>query len=201
MPKKPSGRSTPTANAALAAEWVDELVRDMGDKDRPIEVGSLARTLERWEHAPGGSGQLPRYLRMRGSNDEAKARSDDICAFVPSTDGGGVHLPHLHSGYSGNNSDISNPGHVSTRARYVINPSWYYGDCVLGGSGSDEEVICCRIRAPQPCVACPGGVSSRRLVPQFRRTPGAITLCEFGLSCRFRGCPDLALTRATPTPA
>lgn len=34
----------------LAAQWVDELVRDMSDTDRPPEVRSLAKTLKRWKH-------------------------------------------------------------------------------------------------------------------------------------------------------
>jgi transposase len=36
-------------DAALAEEWIDELVRDMSDKDRPPEVRSLAKTLKRWK--------------------------------------------------------------------------------------------------------------------------------------------------------
>lgn len=34
----------------LAAQWVDELVRDMSDKDRPPKVRSLAKALKRWKH-------------------------------------------------------------------------------------------------------------------------------------------------------
>ena len=36
------------SDAELALTFVDELVRDMGDKDMPPEVRSLGRTLKRW---------------------------------------------------------------------------------------------------------------------------------------------------------
>ena len=36
-------------DAVLASEWIDELVRDMSDNDRPPEVRSLAKTLKRWK--------------------------------------------------------------------------------------------------------------------------------------------------------
>ena len=36
------------SDADLALTFVDELVRDMGDKDMPPEVRSLGRTLKRW---------------------------------------------------------------------------------------------------------------------------------------------------------
>lgn len=32
----------------LAAQWFDELVRDMNDPSEPIEIRSLGRTLKRW---------------------------------------------------------------------------------------------------------------------------------------------------------
>jgi transposase len=32
----------------LAAQWIDELIRDMNDPSWPIEVRSLSRTLKRW---------------------------------------------------------------------------------------------------------------------------------------------------------
>jgi transposase len=36
-------------DAMLAGEWIDELVRDMSDKDKPPEVRALAKTLKRWK--------------------------------------------------------------------------------------------------------------------------------------------------------
>ncbi len=36
------------ADEALAAQWIDELIRDMNDPSWPIEVRSLGRTLKRW---------------------------------------------------------------------------------------------------------------------------------------------------------
>jgi transposase len=35
-------------DAALAAQWIDELIRDMNDPSWPVEVRSLGRTLKRW---------------------------------------------------------------------------------------------------------------------------------------------------------
>lgn len=36
-------------DAVLAGEWVDELIVDMASEDKPVEVRSLARTLQRWK--------------------------------------------------------------------------------------------------------------------------------------------------------
>jgi transposase len=36
---------------ALAREWIDQLVRELGDDDQPIEARSLSRTLKRWKEA------------------------------------------------------------------------------------------------------------------------------------------------------
>ena len=33
----------------LAREWIDRLIDDMADKDNPVEVRSLSRTLRRWK--------------------------------------------------------------------------------------------------------------------------------------------------------
>jgi transposase len=34
----------------LAAQWIDELIRDMNDPSWPVEVRSLGRTLKRWRN-------------------------------------------------------------------------------------------------------------------------------------------------------
>jgi transposase len=37
------------ADSALALDWIERLCHDMADKDNPVEVRSLGRTLGRWK--------------------------------------------------------------------------------------------------------------------------------------------------------
>jgi hypothetical protein len=55
-----------------AGEFVAELADDMAERDHPIEVRSLARTLRRWHH------QIAAWHRARVSNGPTEATNNLI---------------------------------------------------------------------------------------------------------------------------
>ena len=57
---------------ATAREWIERLVVDMADKDNPIEVRSLGRTLERWKD------QIVAWHRCHVSNGPTEAANNLI---------------------------------------------------------------------------------------------------------------------------
>jgi transposase len=57
---------------ATAREWIDRLIDDMADKDNPIEVRSLSRTLKRWKD------QIVSWHRSHVSNGPTEAANNLI---------------------------------------------------------------------------------------------------------------------------
>jgi transposase len=55
------------ADQATAAAWIDELITTMADKDQPIEVRSLGRTLKRWRD------EIIAWHRSQASNGPTEA--------------------------------------------------------------------------------------------------------------------------------
>lgn len=56
----------------LALEWVERLAADMSDKDHPVEVRSLGRTLARWKH------QIAAWHKSQVSNGPTEAANNFI---------------------------------------------------------------------------------------------------------------------------
>jgi transposase len=56
----------------LAAQWIDELIRDMNDPSWPIEVRSLGRTLKRWRD------QIIAWHRAHFTNGRTEAANNLI---------------------------------------------------------------------------------------------------------------------------
>jgi len=56
----------------LAREWIDRLIDDMADKDNPVEVRSLSRTLRRWKE------QILAWHRSHVSNGPTEALNNLI---------------------------------------------------------------------------------------------------------------------------
>jgi transposase len=58
------------ADEATAREWIDHLIVDMADRDQPIEVRSLGRTLRRWKD------QIVAWHRSHVSNGPTEAANN-----------------------------------------------------------------------------------------------------------------------------
>ena len=57
---------------AIAREWIDRLIIDMADKDNPVEVRSLGRTLKRWKE------HIVAWHRSKVSNGPTEAANNLI---------------------------------------------------------------------------------------------------------------------------
>ena len=60
------------ADETTAREWVEHLIIDMADRDQPIEVRSLGRTLARWKD------QIVAWHRSHVSNGPTEAANNLI---------------------------------------------------------------------------------------------------------------------------